>query len=76
MNVTLTGATGLLGTAIVNRLLERGDAVTVLSRDPDRARAALGDVEAHAWRPLQEPAPAAALSGREAVVHLAGENVA
>ncbi|MGZ6674646.1 MAG: TIGR01777 family oxidoreductase [Solirubrobacteraceae bacterium] len=76
MNVTLTGATGLLGTAIVNALLKRGDAVTVLSRDPDRARAALGDVEAHAWRPLQEPAPAAALSGRDAVVHLAGESVA
>jgi uncharacterized protein (TIGR01777 family) len=76
MNVTLTGATGLLGTAIVNRLLERGDAVTVLSRDPERARASLGDVEAHAWQPLQEPAPAAALSGRDAVVHLAGETVA
>ncbi|HEX6743401.1 MAG TPA: TIGR01777 family oxidoreductase [Solirubrobacteraceae bacterium] len=76
MNVTLTGATGLLGTAIVNRLLERGDAVTVLSRDPERARVALGDVEAHAWQPLQEPAPAAALSGRDAVVHLAGETVA
>jgi uncharacterized protein len=76
MNVTLTGATGLLGTVIVNRLLERGDAVTVLSRDPDRARAALGDVEAHAWRPLHEPAPAEALSGRDAVVHLAGESVA
>jgi hypothetical protein len=76
MNVTLTGATGLIGTAIVNALLERGDAVTVLSRDPERARAALGDVEAHAWQPLQEPAPAAALNGRDAVVHLAGENVA
>jgi uncharacterized protein (TIGR01777 family) len=76
MNVTLTGATGLIGTAIVNALLERGDAVTVLSRDPERARAALGDVEAHAWQPLQEPAPTAALSGRDAVVHLAGENVA
>ncbi len=76
MNVTLTGATGLLGAAIVRALLARGDAVTVLSRDPDRARAALGDVEAHAWQPLQEPAPAAALSGRDAVVHLAGESVA
>jgi uncharacterized protein len=76
MNVTLTGATGLIGTAIVNALLERGDAVTVLSRDPDRARGALGAVEAHAWRPLQEPAPAAALSGRDAVIHLAGESVA
>jgi uncharacterized protein (TIGR01777 family) len=29
-----------------------------------------------AWQPEQEPAPAAALSGRDAVVHLAGENVA
>ena len=76
MNVTLTGATGLIGAAIVRALQERGDAVTVLTRDPERARAALGDVEAHAWQPLQEPAPAAALDGRDAVVHLAGENVA
>jgi uncharacterized protein (TIGR01777 family) len=76
MNVTLTGATGLIGAAIVRALQARGDAVTVLSRDPDRARAALGDVEAHAWQPLQEPAPAAALRGRDAVVHLAGESVA
>ena len=76
MNVTLTGATGLIGTGIVRALQARGDAVTVLSRDADKARAALGDVEAHAWRPQDEPAPAAALSGRDAVVHLAGASVA
>jgi uncharacterized protein len=76
MNVTLTGATGLIGTAIVHALQARGDTVTVLSRDPDRARSALGAVDAQAWRPLDEPAPAAALSGRDAVVHLAGESVA
>jgi uncharacterized protein len=76
MNVTLTGATGLIGAAIVRALQARDDAVTVLSRDPERARAALGDVDAHAWSPLEEPAPAAALSGRDAVVHLAGESVA
>jgi hypothetical protein len=75
MKVTLTGATGLIGTGIVRALRARGDAVTVLTREPDRARGALGDVEAHAWRPLEEPAPAAALSGRDAVVHLAGEPV-
>jgi uncharacterized protein (TIGR01777 family) len=50
--------------------------VTVLSRDPERARSTLGDVEAYGWRALDEPAPAAALSGRDGVVHLAGENVA
>jgi uncharacterized protein (TIGR01777 family) len=76
MNVTITGATGLIGTGIVRALHARGDAVTVLTRDPDRARATLGDVEAHAWSLLEEPAPAAALAGRDAVVHLAGENVA
>jgi uncharacterized protein (TIGR01777 family) len=76
MRVTVTGATGLIGTRLVAALRARGDAVTVLSRDPDRARAALGEVEAHGWRPLEEPAPAAALSGRDGVVHLAGENIA
>jgi len=76
MNVTLTGATGLIGAAIVRALQARGDAVTVLSRDPERARATLADVDAHAWNPLDGPAPAAALSGRHGVVHLAGESVA
>jgi uncharacterized protein (TIGR01777 family) len=76
MDVTLTGATGLIGRRLVRALRERGDGVTVLTRDPDRARAALGDVGAVAWRALDEPAPAAALRGRDAVIHLAGENVA
>ena len=75
--VTLTGATGLLGTRLVRALRERGDEVTVLSRSPERAREAFGgDVEAHAWDPAAGPAPAEALAGRDAVVHLAGENVA
>ena len=38
MRVTLTGATGLIGTRLVRALRERGDEVTVLSRNPDRAR--------------------------------------
>jgi uncharacterized protein (TIGR01777 family) len=76
MRVTVTGATGLIGSRLVGALRARGDEVTVLSRDADRARSALGDVEAHAWHALQEPAPAAALSGRDGVVHLAGESVA
>jgi uncharacterized protein (TIGR01777 family) len=76
MHVTVTGATGLIGRRLVAALQARGDDVTVLSRDPNRARAALGGVEAHAWSPLDEPAPASALSGRDAMVHLAGESIA
>jgi uncharacterized protein len=75
MRVTVTGASGLIGSALVAELRERGAEITVLSRDPSRAREALG-VEAVGWDPLAEPAPVAALAGRDAVVHLAGENIA
>jgi uncharacterized protein (TIGR01777 family) len=75
MNVTLTGATGLIGRRLVEALKARGDRVTVLSRSPEQARAALG-VEAIAWDPIAGPAPRDALDGRDAVVHLAGEPVA
>ncbi len=99
MRVTITGATGLIGVALVAELRSRGAEVTVLSRNPERAgamleratapRAArLGDDESSdgdpappplrtaAWDPLSEPAPVAALRGRDAVVHMAGESVA
>jgi uncharacterized protein (TIGR01777 family) len=77
MRVTVTGATGLIGTRLVAALARRGDEVTVLSRDPQRAGERLGSgIEALAWDPLGEPAPAAALAGRDGVIHLAGEPVA
>src|SRR5688572_11667574 len=75
MRVTVTGATGRIGTRVVQRLRERGDEVTVLSRDPERAHAALG-VDAVAWDPEAAPAPTSALAGRDGVIHLAGEDVA
>lgn len=75
MRVTLTGATGLIGAAVVQRLRDRGDDVCVLSRDPASAGKALG-VQALSWDPLEGPAPSAALEGRDGVIHLAGENVA
>jgi uncharacterized protein (TIGR01777 family) len=77
VRVTVTGATGLVGAELVSALTARGDEVTVLSRDPAKARERLrGTVEAVAWDPLAGPAPAEALDGRDGVVHLAGEPVA
>lgn len=75
MKITLTGATGLIGPRLVRTLKQRGDEVTVLSRSAEKARDALG-VQAVRWDPMAGPAPAGALSGRDAVVHLAGEPVA
>lgn len=77
MKVTVTGATGTLGRDVVGALLDRGDAVTVLSRDAGRARSALGDVRALEWKnPKAEVPPLEALEGQDAVVHLLGEPVA
>jgi len=78
VRVTVTGATGLIGTRLTAALRERGDEVTILSRDPDRARASLAapGVDAAAWDPAAGPAPADSLAGRDAVVHLAGEPLA
>jgi uncharacterized protein (TIGR01777 family) len=75
--IAVTGATGLIGTKLVTALMERGDEVAVLSRDPDKAAGSLPDgVEAVAWDPEHSPAPTVVLDGRDAVVHLAGEPVA
>src|SRR6266576_2891887 len=76
MRVTITGATGLVGARLVARLRERGDEVTVLSRDPERARSVLGEVDVAAWDPTATAAASGTLAGRDAVVHLAGEPVA
>jgi uncharacterized protein (TIGR01777 family) len=67
MRITVTGASGLIGRRLVGRLSERGDEVTTLSRSADRGVR---------WNAASEPAPAEALRGREAVIHLAGEGVA
>lgn len=75
MRVTISGATGLIGPAVIERLRRHDADVTVLSRDPGRASERLG-IEAVGWDPMSEPAPAQALAGRDAVVHLAGAEVA
>ena len=72
--MTITGATGFVGSRLVAALNGRGDDITVLSRDAARAGERLG-VDAVAWDWTRGPAPAAALAGRDVVVHLAGEPV-
>ncbi|HEX3390997.1 MAG TPA: TIGR01777 family oxidoreductase [Solirubrobacteraceae bacterium] len=83
MRVTVTGATGLIGSRLVAALRARDDEVVVLSRDPERALRSLernparaGSLHAVVWDPSAEPAPASGLVGSDAVVHLAGEAIA
>jgi uncharacterized protein len=77
VRVAVTGATGLIGREVVRELQARGDEVTVLTRNEEGAARSLPGTTAYGWRdPAEEPAPARALEGRDAVVHLAGEPIA
>jgi uncharacterized protein len=77
MRVVVTGATGMIGSAVVRALRGRGDAVVALSRDAARGRERLGaGVAVHAWpQPTLGPPPADALAGADAVVNLLGAPV-
>jgi uncharacterized protein len=77
MRVAVSGATGLIGSALVRVLRERGDIAVALARDADAARAKLGEgVELHTWAtPDTAPPPAEALAGADGVVHLLGEPI-
>jgi uncharacterized protein (TIGR01777 family) len=75
MKVAVTGATGMMGSALVRALREREDEVTALSRDAERASSSLG-VNAQEWKdPKNASPPPESLRGRDAVVHLLGESV-
>ncbi|HEX2689379.1 MAG TPA: NAD-dependent epimerase/dehydratase family protein, partial [Kofleriaceae bacterium] len=76
MKIVVTGATGFIGTALIQALRDRGDSLVVLSRDAARAHATLGEVTA-VTADLQSRGPwTDALAGTSAIVHLAGEPVA
>jgi len=69
MYVAMTGAGGLVGSAVAAMLSDRGHKLTRLVRRQAREGEVTWDPAASAW-------DASALAGVEAVVHLAGENIA
>jgi uncharacterized protein (TIGR01777 family) len=75
MRVLVTGASGMIGSAVCDALLARGDEVVGLSRDPARARQTNPTVSWHAWNPTEERPLEAAFEGVDAVVNLIGEEI-
>src|SRR5690349_13893906 len=67
-SVLVTGATGFIGQALVERLLERGDRVIALTRDPVKAHLVLGTAPMVTTRLSDLPARFPI----DAVVNLAG----
>jgi uncharacterized protein (TIGR01777 family) len=75
MRILVTGSTGLVGSALVSFLTKSGHGVTRLTRSKNFSGDKLGESVAY-WNPNAKNMDSAALEGHDAVVHLAGENVA
>ncbi|MCY3922837.1 MAG: TIGR01777 family oxidoreductase [Chloroflexi bacterium] len=69
MHIVITGASGLVGGALIRELRNRGISVTAVSRNP-RAHTALTGVNWTGWDGLTD-----AVAGAAGVVHLAGEGI-
>lgn len=75
--VLITGGSGFIGKRLVRELLDRGDLVTVLTRNVGRTRNSLPlDVRVAAWTPDKDGPWCEELDGVDVVIHLAGEVVA
>jgi uncharacterized protein (TIGR01777 family) len=75
MKVIVTGATGLVGRALIRSLLSEGHNVTRLVRGGAQAFSAPGTRAVH-WEPEKGSIDAKQLEGHDAAVHLAGESIA
>ena len=71
MKIAVTGSSGLIGSALVPYLGSRGHEVRRVVRSTPRP--AEGEI---AWDPAQGVLEPASLAGLDAVIHLAGENLA
>src|SRR3954462_10651850 len=77
MHIVISGGTGFIGTPLCDRLIKNGHAVTVLTRNPERARPNLpGQVSAMYWDPNDRGEKCRLPEGTEAVINLAGESIA
>ena len=75
--VLITGGTGFIGRRLVEQLIDRGDRVTVLTRDAARAARHFPErVRCAAWTPGKAGPWVEELEVVDAIVHLAGESVA
>lgn len=73
MDIAVTGSSGLIGTALVERL--RGSGHRVIRVVRGRGGSDASDADTVTWDPMEGSIDAAGFEGLDAVVHLAGETI-
>lgn len=76
MKVAITGATGFVGSRLVERLQAEGHQVLVLTRNPTAAKRVFPNLEIVAYTPTESGSWQQSLVGCDAVVNLAGAPIA
>jgi uncharacterized protein (TIGR01777 family) len=75
MKLMIAGASGFIGSMLVQRLLQRGDALILLSRQA-RSSTAGPNTEWLVWEPGKSGPWEEAMEGADGVINLAGEGIA
>ncbi len=74
--IVITGATGLIGQSLCRALINRGDELTVFTRDRESSKKIIpGAIEHVAWDYRVTGEWTKHIEGKDAVIHLAGANV-
>lgn len=76
MKVAISGATGFVGSRLVQRLQEQGHQPLILTRNRDKAARAFPNVDIIAYTPTASGDWQNAIAGCDAVVNLTGEPIA
>lgn len=71
MRIAITGASGLIGSAVAGRMADAGHSITRLVRTRQAAEAP----DAIFWDPSANAIDATGLAGHDAIINLAGENI-
>lgn len=75
MRITLTGATGFVGTELCKQLAAEGRRLAAVGRNAERARRTVPDLQSAFEYDSDGRTPVDAVDGADAIVHLAGESV-
>lgn len=71
-HILITGATGLVGTQLIQTLQTKGHHVSILTRRPVE----IPNVKVYLWDVYQQQIDKNALDGIDTIIHLAGEDIA